>query len=118
MFKEIYSKGARARVKVIHGKLEEARLVGTSLLLQLFISLAFIASCTVARCQNGLLTLVITGIAFPNATRCLALIAGCAIADYSFRVCLPMVDQAVTYHHEVASIPLGEVNRESCSVSA
>ncbi len=27
--------------------------------------------------------------------------------------------QAVdTYHHEVASIPLGEVNRESCSVSA
>ncbi len=26
--------------------------------------------------------------------------------------------QTVTYHHEVASILLGEVNRESCSVAA
>ncbi len=30
----------------------------------------------------------------------------------------PTVQAVVTYHHEVASIPLSEVNQESCSVSA
>ncbi len=29
-----------------------------------------------------------------------------------------LVQAVVIFHHEVASIPLGEVNRESCSVSA
>ncbi len=40
----------------------------------------------------------------------------CHEARQSSLLCSPV--QAVTDHHEVASISLGEVNRERCSVSA